>query len=343
MLTKERKILVVNKEMKEEKVKKLFNYEGLEIITNEAEIKSVWSRNKTPLMISRNLSERIVRNYPILDVGMDLLKLEPNLFIQFCHSNQIECGEYMTGEKFNTSNETCFLCEIANHRGMGSLSYYNQHVKEINDMIIAEYSNFFVKIEYGCLVRGMVMICPKFHVLSIANIPDSMMDEYLQIMKDMEFILKAIYGDAPVIFFEHGSASSGISSHRSSIVHAHTHVAWGVKFDKKYLDEVSLKPAKDIRDFKDIKYMSYQQGTDGVLMVVDDPNVYVQRQYPRQVIGDILGIEPEKTNWRNEPFMDNILRTFEDFCKFFVQNKNILQKRIFNATQGFVEGYQKRR
>ena len=173
------------------------------------------------------------------------------------------------------------------------------NLQKINDMIIYESENFYIKIEYGCLKRGMVMICPKFHVLSVANIPDKYMEEYVQVMRDIEYLLKGIYGEAPVIFFEHGSASNGIATHKSSVVHAHTHVAWGVPFEKKYLDMVCLKPARDIRDFKDRKYMSYQEGTDGQLLVVADSQVYIQRQYPRQVIGDMLGIEPEQTGVMN--------------------------------------------
>ena len=341
MLNKEKRVLIVNAKM--EDIRNLFRFEAIEVITREEEIEPTWLKNKTPLMISSCVNEKRIRKYPILTVDINVDNFNPDLFIEFCHKNQIESGEYLTGEKFKISKESCFLCKIANYRGMRTLADYNQNVEEINDMIIYESENFYIKIEYGCLKRGMVMICPKFHVLSVANIPDKYMEEYMQVMRDIEYLLKGIYGEAPVIFFEHGSASNGIATHKSSVVHAHTHVAWGVPFEKKYLDMVCLKPARDIRDFKDRKYMSYQEGTDGQLLVVADSQVYIQRQYPRQVIGDMLGIEPERTNWRDEPFMENMVETFEDFYQFFIKNKTRLPKRILQATQGFIEGYEKRR
>ena len=87
------------------------------------------------------------------------------------------------------------------------------------------------------------------------------------------------------------------------------------------------------------KFFSYQEGTAGKLLAVSNPNVYVQRQYPRQVIGLELGIPNEKTNWRKEGFMDNIKETFKDFYTYLKANQNFLCERIVLATEGFVKGY----
>ena len=46
-----------------------------------------------------------------------------------------------------------------------------------------------------------------------------------------------------MLFFEHGSSPDGISSHKRSIVHAHTHVAWGVEFQKNTKKWFCLKPS----------------------------------------------------------------------------------------------------
>lgn len=102
---------------------------------------------------------------------------------------------------------------------------------------------------------------------------------------------------------------------------------------------VCLEEVKNIKDLYDTKYFSYQEGTDGKLLAVWDPNVYVQRQYPRQVIGLELGIPNEQTNWRKEAFMENIKETFKDFYLYLRANQNFLCERIVLSTQGFVTGY----
>lgn len=342
MITENRVVLVVANEHGDSKAfRKAVNYEGLKIISNVSEIVETWKLNKTPVIAKKNVTYDILRNYLTLEIPNFILGHED--FTSFCHKNGIECGEYLSKEKFNTAKEECFLCDIGKHMDVkGALARYNQVTKNINDLIIYESANFFVKIELGCLKKGMVMICPKNHILSAANFPETQMQEYHEVMEDIEFLLQKIYGDEPVIFFEHGSAPDGYSSHRRSVVHAHTHVAWGVKFEQKYIDMVCLEPMKDIKETRQVKYLSYQEGTKGKLLVVNNPNVYVQRQYPRQVIGKMLGIDNQLTNWRVESFPENMRETFNDFYNFLIGNWNFLAKRIQKRTKGFVKGYPKR-
>ena len=340
MITVKRVVLIANFGVEE--AKKDLRYEAIEIIADIAKIEEVWSKNKTPLFLKGELKKsdfKKLDQYEVIEVPQFIFGAEN--FISFCHSNGFECGEPIKDKRFDTSKERCFLCGIANHMEIkGPLATYNQRTKRESDCIIYESANFFVKIELGCLTPGMVMINPKAHVLSAAQIPDEQFEEYLQVMKDTEFLLKEIYGrDEPVIFFEHGSAPSGISSHERSIVHAHTHVAVGVKFDQKYIDMVSLKPVEDIRAFSKVKYLSYQEGTTGQLYVCADPEVYVQRQYPRQVIGEILGIDNRLTNWRVKPFEANMTKTHEAFYKFLSEKQEFIHPRIVKATEGFVKGY----
>lgn len=332
MLTRKKAVLRVKTEAAQD-----INYEAIEFVTSKTEVEDVWRRNKTPIVVMGE-SREIERSYPVIDVPKYVFGSEN--FIAFCHRQSIECGEYVSDQKYDTSKDSCLFCDIANHMGvLGPTYLFNQTTQEVNDMIIYESKNFFVKVEYGSLKRGMLMICPKIHVMSAAQIPDEQMDEYKQVMMDVEFLLKAVYGDEPVIFFEHGASPSGITSHARSIVHAHTHVAWGCKFDQKYLDMVCVQPVKDIKSLKDSKYFSYQEGTEGKLLAVNDPKVYVQRQYPRQVIAFMMGISSEKANWRKEPFMETMIETFNDLYKYLVANSKFLSERIVKATEGFVKGY----
>lgn len=317
------------------------SYEAIELIQDVSQVEDVWRRNKTPA-IPKDKAANIIEKYPTLMLPHYIFG--PEHFTSFCHNNGIECGEFKSGVKHNTANDSCFLCAIGKHCDrhgnlLTPLFIFNQKTPEVNDVIIYESENFFVKIEYGCLKKGMLMICPKNHILSAANIPDEHMSEYEQVMKDVEFLLKAVYGDEPVIFFEHGSDPSGYSSHKRSVVHAHTHVAWGTKFEQKYLDMVCLKEIGSITELKNTKYLTYQEGTKGKLLACSDPNVYIQRQFPRQIIGLMEGIPNELTNWRKEAFMDNIIATFNDIYNYLKINQNFMCERIAKATDGFVRGY----
>lgn len=337
MITRNKVVLVISNIDTLEDIK----YEAIELIDDVSRVEDVWRRNKTPAILEEHATEAISL-FKTLMIPPFIFGHEH--FINFCHENGIECGEYRFNVKHNTAEDRCFLCAVGKHLGpdgnpLPSVELFNQLTSEVNDIIIYESQNFYVKIEYGCLKKGMVMICPKEHILSAARIPNNQMAEYKQVMLDVEFLLKSIYGDEPVIFFEHGSDPSGFSSHKRSIVHAHTHVAWGVKFDQKYLDMVCLKEVASIRELYNTKYFSYQEGATGKLLAVSDPEVYVQRQYPRQVIGLMLGIPNEKTNWRKEAFMDNIIATFDDFYVYLTGNQKFLCSRIIKATEGFVKGY----
>lgn len=320
------------------------SFEAVTIIDSVSMVREAWMKNKTPLIYeNKKLYEEAMWQYRILNLPKwDV----PDEFISFCHENGIECGEFINknNSKIDTKTESCFLCDIAEYsKRYASLIEYNANVENSSDMIMYESKNFFVKIELGCLCKGMVMICPKEHIYSAASIQsEEMMEEYKSVMADVELILQTMYGKGPVIFFEHGSSPDGFSTHKRSVVHAHIHVAYGVKFSQYYLNMVCLRPIDDIREVRGGKYLSYQEGVDGQLFAVNDKTVYVQRQFPRQVIGEILGIPNELTNWRVEPFNENMDKTFYDWYEALVKNRKILPKRIIERTEGFVIGYEKR-
>lgn len=314
-------------------------YEAIESVSNIRDLESCWARNKTPMVDTQSKMYGIFK-----DVYRSIFfEVPSHCFAQrgdfptFCHNLGIEPGEYMSQKKYDTTKEECFLCEIIANK---NTEEFNERCHR-NDMVMYESANFIVKIEYGCLIPGMVMICPKKHIMSAAAIEDEEMEEYKTVMKDVEFLLHGIYGfEKSVIFFEHGSAPDGFSSHQRSIVHAHVHVAVGIAFTQRYIDMVSLKPTK-LENLKGKKYMSYQVGTSGDFLAVSDPNVYVQRQYPRQVIAELVGIPNEKSNWRVEPFICNMEDTFKSWYKFLTENSFALNDRIINNTKCFVVGYPK--
>lgn len=152
-------------------------------------------------------------------------------------------------------------------------------------------------------------------------------------------MLKVAFDGSSVTFWEHGSGPSGKTSHKKSIVHAHTHVVVDFELKEKYQDMVQLRPCFDITEAKYVHYFSYQEGSKGQLMISMDPSVYIQRQYPRQIMADELGFAPDQYNWRKVKFEEN---TDATLFHLFRTLKECTDDRIKERTRGFVEGFSNR-
>lgn len=340
MITKTRCLVVVATKWVAEQLE---NFEAMERIRSVSEIEGVFKENKTPYILGdvESFTELPV---PVLEYSEELLN--PTDFTELGRKNGFETGEYIEpGTRVDTRNESCILCKICNHYGYNylSTSIYNQlsEVPEC-DLIIYESKNFVVIPEYGQLKSGLLMIVPKEHkYLSMAMIPEELYEEYDEVRHDTSIMLKGAFGsDLPVIYWEHGSSPSGFSSHKKSIVHAHTHVLVGFKIDRKYLDMVQMHPSIDISAMQKTHYFSYREEWDGNVLACYDDSVYVQRQYPRQIIADSLGYAPGQFNWRNYGFEENIHTTAYKLYEY-LSSKNVPQ-RIVDRSTAFVEAYKER-
>lgn len=339
MITKNRLLLVVSNK---ERLNKACRYEAIKAINSADLAAKIWALNRTPVMVRSMLTDEDEKKYPILEIPDAILDFpDTEEFIKFSHLNGYESGEFMTGEVYDTQHDDCFLCRIGNLGGTNKPVWvYNKNVEKEADVIIYESRHFFIVPEYGSIRRGYLMICPKEHILSMAGLPDGYFAEYYQVEKDIEYILKSTYGfDRPVSFFEHGSDPNGKSSHKRSVVHAHTHLCWGFELEQKYLDMVQMKIYDDLREARGGKYFSYRKNADGLLYLVKDPDVYVQRQFPRQIMAEQLGLAPGQYNWRKEGFEENVTATLYRVHKFLADNYDELPERIRQNVEGFVEGY----
>ncbi len=342
MITTKQYLLVTSNE---ERLKKAARYEGIRVVEAVNQTMSVWKLNRMPVIARSMLGpedDEKHKQIPVLEIP-DCVLDDPDVkaFEKFSHLNGFESGEFMTGEVYDTQHEDCFLCRIGNLNGSKKpLWVYNKTVENEVDVIIMETSHFFVVPELGSIRKGYLMICPKEHILSMAELPDGYFAEYYQIERDIEFILKSTYGfDQPVSFFEHGSDPNGKSSHKRSVVHAHTHLCWGFELSQKYMDMVQMQWHKDLREARGGKYFSYRKNADGELFFVNDPNVYVQRQFPRQVMAEELGLAPGQYNWRHESFSENVTATLYRIHKFLFENFDSLPEHIQREVSGFVKGY----
>lgn len=253
------------------------SFEAVEEINDISQTSRVWENNKTPVILgAANV------NCPAIYLPEEGF-VDDKAFIEFSHENGFECGEMITGIKYDSNQERCILCELASLKGMPTtMETYNRVVDKEVDCIIYSSPHFYVTSELGALKQGYLMIVPKQHILSVAQFYPALMIEYNQVCKDLEYVLKGAYPEASgVTFMEHGSGPSGITSHKKSIVHAHTHVVTDFQLSDHHKRMVKLEPIDDITLANKTHYFSYQEGSDGQLMICMDNNVYVQRQFPR--------------------------------------------------------------
>ena len=257
-------------------------FEAIEIIERLSQIQDVWSRNKTPMLSKESVAKLSITSYQLVEVPEEIIG-DIEAFTDFCHNNGFECGEYRTGVIYDTKEEPCIFCQMAKYKGFSNLEKYNQFVEKPVDCIIYESPSFYVVPELGALKQGFLMIVPKEHILSVAQFPEELMPEYLEVCKDVEEILLKAFNGKSVAFMEHGSGPSGKTSHKKSIVHAHTHVVVDFGLKEKYQRMVQMKKCENISDASDVHYFSYQQSTDGQLMFAFNTVVYFHRLFPRLV------------------------------------------------------------
>lgn len=314
-----------------------------------AKVEETFSRNMTPVFYQNgSAGAELLEQYKgdILPLPANTLNDGVEEFTTWCYDHGFEPGELQTNKKYDAKKQPCILCAIAQHKGLAPKTVdYNSTVEKEVDCIVYESHNFYVVCELGALKPGYLMIVPKDHeYLSIAQIDDPFLyAEYEMVCEDIETILKGAFGrEKEVTFMEHGSGPSGMTSHKKSIVHAHTHVVVDFTLKPKYLDAIQMKPLDDLTQARNTHYFAYKVGAHGQRLCCYDDNVYVQRQYPRQVMAKELGLAPSQYNWRNFNFNENTHATLYRIWYFLKRNFNNLDKRIQRRTCAFYLGYPKR-
>lgn len=333
MITTKKVLLVTSNE---EVVKVLTKFEAIEQIVNQEEKEDIWRLNKTPIMLTDECVDNIQDGvlFPFEEIDVEKIT-------RWCYKVGFEPGELYTGIKIDTREEPCVLCSLVGHKAISpNTKVYNTETTEV-DMIIYESTNFIVVPELGSIKPGYLMVLPKKHdYLSIAQVPKMYMAEYQQVCEDVEQILKGAFGSKNVTFFEHGSGPSGFTSHKKSIVHAHTHVVYDFELKQKYLDMIQMQPCPDLSVAAHTHYFAYKVGAKGERLCCYDDNVYVQRQFPRQIMAMELGLAPNLYNWRNTAFMENIHTTMYKIWEYLSENE--VSYRISERTESFVIPYGER-
>ena len=235
-------------------------------------------------------------------------------------------------------------CDIGDHKsnssGLNGIPtvddcVYCKYLKGISEKhqhkTLYSSANFFVVCTLGQFINGYLLIIPYSHIMSNAELSESNRREFLTVLEDISYILKLTYNVSNVLVWENGTGNSGIGKAKNSIVHAHTHVAPS-NLDATTIETISGFPFVEIgynqlSEYNKDSYLLIQK-SDTVWKICQDKNLYIPRQYIRQLLADEYGIEGECWNWRTFPYADKMQETDQQILNVLRQKWNQLPQRI---------------
>ena len=327
-LTQKCIILVGNPTVLHEALKTIRGFKAVTCVRslNDEIVMNVYKHNKnivhatSSFDISLNKYSPIIINvvsgksrFDLMQLGLNNIMEEfPNLM----DSLNIDVGDHKIHDSEGLRQNTCdcMVCRIVNGNPIRP------------EHILYETENFFVIPGVGAFFDGYVMVCPKRHIMSFAECTDDEFEEFLQVLNDIRFILKAIY-KKEVFVFECGSGRNGGGKHSTSIVHAHIHFAVTDMPVLQCVQKSGIHPGlicpADLHKYGEYPYMLYIDQEDN-WYIASDPDSYYPRQHPRQVLADYMGLKKGMYNWRKHKFLEKMDVIANDFYNFYRNNKDIL-------------------
>lgn len=186
------------------------------------------------------------------------------------------------------------------------------------ERILYSTDNFYVMVSLGPIVEGYLLIVSKQHIPACANIPEDLIDEYLNLKEKVREVLTSAYGSC--IFYEHGKTGACLigKDHRHCF-HAHLHC---IPVKVSMSEEVSSEI--EGHAFDSIKYAyDYARGCERYLYVEDSkiivytPSEKLRTQYLRYKLATSLGMT-ERWDWVRLQNWDLIKTTVDKLKTFFV-------------------------
>ena len=269
------------------------------------------SKTETDTSVNKLNAYKILSDFPILMDSLD-----------------IDVGDHILEDSKNSTAEKndCLFCKIRDDKS------------DNPEHILYESHNFYVLPGTGAFFDGYVMIVPKKHVMSFAELDSLEFEEFLQVLNDIRFILESVYYKK-VFVFECGSGASGEGKHTTSIVHAHMHLA---PTDMPVLENVQksgIYPAQiypeNLRDYGLYRYKLYID-QENTWYIASDPACYYPRQHPRQILADYMGLEKGKYNWRAYPMREKMDVIAEEIYGFLRANYDFLPSWIKKSVKDFL-------
>lgn len=183
--------------------------------------------------------------------------------------------------------------------------------------IIYETDDLLLITGLGALSEGYVLILPKLHYLSMADLSEKMMDSLLSLKARVRAFLEKEYG-VPVVFFEHGVRGEEARG-GACIDHAHLH-AVPCKADfrcvlSKDFSETKIYSLRDIqiKIKPNVQYILYEDGKEQIFVYQTQSKI--PSQYIRRVWANVIG-KPDEWDWSIYIGNNNIAKTLARFRKF---------------------------
>ena len=232
------------------------------------------------------------------------------------------------------SSKDCSYCKYLSDTTIYNLKDFTQ-----SNRTIYASDNFIVMPTLGEFVKGYLLIIPREHVMSIAELSPELKEEFLYVLDDVVSILKLTYPVNDILVWENGTGNGGIGKAKDSIVHSHVHVApsqlTAEKIENLSGFSFTKIPYQDLGLFGTHSYLLIKGNLDNEWYINDNPNLYIPRQYVRQLIADEYGFTGDVWNWRTNHFVYLIVRTCHDIQDALINNWDLLPERIRQNTKNF--------
>lgn len=262
---------------------------------------------------------------------------------ELCSRNCINISNLATVEKQFIKIASQNLCDIGDPKSNSSglngapkvsecnyCNYYYKGIDKIGQKIIYESEQFIVLATLGEFIHGYPIIIPKQHVMSCAEFDKETMNEFIEVLEDVLFILSKTYNTKKFLVWENGTGNGGKGKAKDSVVHSHVHIAPS-NLTANEIELIAGFPLKKIstEEISEYTLHSYLMIKDGKnWRINDEPSVYIPRQFIRQLIAKEHNIEGDIWNWRTHPFINKMHETYEQIMLAMHNNWDSLPKRI---------------
>lgn len=298
--------------------------------------------SKTDYMgTSTDAIEIKIANHSSPDSGSELQTIyidDDNIASQFAKiADSLDCdiGDHKSNSSGLTGTPTIADCAYCRY-----LSGYAAD----NERTIYESKNFFVIPTIGQFITGYLLIIPYEHVMSNAELDASRLEEFKLVLKDIEYLLKLTYSASNVLVWENGSGNGGVGKAKDSIVHSHVHICPSNYTSEKIM-EVSGFPfetisLENLKNYKEHSYLLVRTPNYNLWKINNNPDLYIPRQYVRQLVAEEYGLTGDSWNWRTHHFSEKMYQTVEDIKSALKHNWDILPERVKNNTKFLFDAHQ---
>jgi diadenosine tetraphosphate (Ap4A) HIT family hydrolase len=209
------------------------------------------------------------------------------------------------------NHHICCICSQIRGDAANDLLAHLIGSREYVRRVTLESDAFAVIPSIGPLVRGHVLLCPKMHFKSFAQIPSTLEAEFDGMKKRLSSLLRRTYGRR-VHCFEHGSAKKARQP-LCTVEHAHIHfVPTDVEIWPDIENKFEWHAQKDIGTLTEIvgemEYLWYES-PEGLSVVTSGIEGTFESQYLRKVFAKAVGLD-DAWNWRDFPRSEVVTETY---------------------------------